>query len=120
MRDMLAEALRREGWQVTECADVVPWLLSCLCQAWFPTAGPHGDTCDVVVSDIRMADLSGLDALRMLKQLRCADSCPPTILITAFGDEATHQKAREAGAVAVLDKPFATRDLIETIRAAAR
>lgn len=119
MREMLAEALRRGGCQVTECADPVRWLLSCIGQAWGPPASEaHSQHYDVVVSDIRMPNLSGLDALRILKQLRCTDTCPPTILITAFGDPATHQTARELGAVAVLDKPFATRDLLEAVRAA--
>jgi DNA-binding NtrC family response regulator len=31
---------------------------------------------------------------------------PPFILFTAFGDEDTHQRALEIGALTLLDKPF--------------
>ena len=34
------------------------------------------------------------------------------ILITAFGDQATHVRAKMAGAVAVLDKPFEIETLL--------
>ncbi len=120
LRQMLAEALRREGWRVTACADVRLWLRSCIDKGWTPVSGEHTNPCenryDIIVSDIRMPDLSGLEALEILQELQCAHLCPPTILITAFGDETTHHKARELGAWTVLDKPFATKDLIETVR----
>ncbi len=40
----------------------------------------------------------------------------PVILITAFGDEATHREARDLGAVRVLDKPFALDSLVALVR----
>jgi DNA-binding response OmpR family regulator len=41
---------------------------------------------------------------------------PPTILITAFGDDQTHANARRFGARAVLDKPFDINVLMEKVR----
>jgi len=119
MRDMLAEAFQRQGWQVTECADPMRWLQSCVREASTMDVVEYTamDGCyDVVVSDIRMPNMSGLDVLRILGDIHCADACPPTIFITAFGDEDTHRRARELGAVTVLDKPFAVRDLVEKVR----
>jgi len=55
-----------------------------------------------------MPGLTGLDVLAIL---RCANRTTPVILITAFGDEATHAEGRELGAVAVLDKPFNVQEL---------
>jgi two-component system, response regulator, stage 0 sporulation protein F len=114
MREMLAEALRQEGYHVTECAKALPWLLFCV----HNSANGSGDTADydVVVSDIRMPNIGGLDVLRIIRDIRCAEFCPPTILITAFGDEQTHATAKTLGAAAVLDKPFQIHDLIEMIR----
>ena len=66
---------------------------------------------DIVISDVRMPGLTGLDVLAIL---RCANWATPVILITAFGDEATHAEGRELGAVAVFDKPFN----VEQLRAA--
>jgi len=39
----------------------------------------------------------------------------PFILITAFGDEKTHQRALDLGAKAVLDKPFDLDELRKAI-----
>jgi DNA-binding NtrC family response regulator len=63
---------------------------------------------DVLVSDVRMPGLGGLDVLRGLRHCEWAN---PVILITAFGDEATHLEAVRLGAAAVLDKPFDVDDL---------
>jgi DNA-binding response OmpR family regulator len=55
---------------------------------------------DLIVSDVRMPDGSGLDALEALERRT------PVLLMTAFGSEATHLTARVLGAAGVLDKPF--------------
>jgi len=122
MRDMLAETFRKEGFWVTQCADPLRWLQSCVRKASSPCSGGYigADTYGVVVSDIRMPNMSGLDVLRILRDIHCADACPPTIFITAFGDAETHERARELGAVTVLDKPFDVKDLIEQVRAVTR
>jgi hypothetical protein len=38
---------------------------------------------------------------------------PPIIVITAFGGDEVHQRAKEAGAVTVLDQPFEIQDLLK-------
>lgn len=119
MREMVAEALRREGYQVTECEDAFPWLRFCLREVSPRSMGVPSNRYDVVVSDIRMPGISGLDVLKFLKDIGCELCCPATIFITAFGDENTHRIARELGAAAVLDKPFAIKELIGRIRAVA-
>lgn len=122
MREMLADAFRRQGWKVTACVDGFRWLHSCVHQASSPQPEEYAGSefYNVVVSDVRMPNMSGLDVLRILGASRCLDVCPPTIFITAFGDESTHERACELGAVAVLDKPFALGDLIERVRAVTR
>jgi len=119
MREMLTEAFGREGWKVTQAADGERWLQACISEATSvdimeSTVG--GLSYDVVVSDIRMPNTSGLDVLRILNELRCSGVCPPTIFITAFGDAATHAEARRLGAVTVFDKPFDIKALIRAIR----
>ena len=119
MREMLAEALRREGCRVTECADAVRWIEFCMSEATTTGAETSDERYDVVVSDIRMPRVNGLDVLRIVRQVGHGNSCPPTILITAFGDEETHRKASELGAVAVLDKPFPIKQLTDKVLALA-
>ncbi len=71
----------------------------------------------VVVTDQRMPGLDGLTALRYLRH---AGVDAPVVLITAFGDAATHAAARALGAAAVFDKPFSIVDLRTRVRALAR
>jgi DNA-binding response OmpR family regulator len=68
---------------------------------------------DLIVSDIRLPGISGLDALRAFHY---AGGFTPTILITAFGDEWTHSKSELLGAVDMFDKPFDIDDLVARVR----
>jgi DNA-binding response OmpR family regulator len=68
---------------------------------------------DLVISDIRMPRISGLDVLRAES---FGGEFPPIILITAFGDEWTHGKAKYLGAVDVFDKPFDIGELVDRVR----
>jgi len=66
----------------------------------------------VLVSDVKMPGASGLE---VLQQLRARDANVRVVLITAFGDSRTHQRAERLGAEAVLDKPFDVGDLLEVV-----
>jgi len=109
LRAFLAEALRAQGYQVEEIADGAQ-LLEFVANRLRSNGSIAG--VDVVVSDIRMPGFSGMDVLVGLR--RVLDRTP-VILITAFGDESTHQLARAFGAVAVLDKPFDVEHLTDTV-----
>lgn len=110
LRQVIAEALRAEGFEVIE-ADCGAQLLDLI----GPTlmGKPGGPPAEVVVSDFRMPGLSGISVLGGLRQF---DGGLPFILITAFGDPVTHAEARRLGATAVLDKPFEMRQLIDLVR----
>ena len=116
MLNMLSEALIQEGYRVTKCTKALDWLLSCIHNSGGNMSSGTDNRFDVVISDIRMPKMGGLDALRIINDLNCAEVCPPTILITAFGDEETHSMARILGAAEVLDKPFDINDLIQNVR----
>jgi CheY-like chemotaxis protein len=66
----------------------------------------------LVVTDVHMPGATGLDAL---ERIRATTPEVPVILITAFGDPETHQRARELGALAVFNKPFPLQLLRETV-----
>ncbi len=72
---------------------------------------------DVILSDIRMAGISGPDALR---QLRASGDATPVILLTTFDDSALMLEAVEAGAQGFLLKDAAPEDLHDAIVAVAR
>ena len=65
---------------------------------------------DLVLLDLMMPNLSGLD---VLARIRASDRLKhlPCIILTAAGQEAQHQKAMELGATEFLTKPFSPKKL---------
>jgi CheY-like chemotaxis protein len=57
----------------------------------------------LILSDINMPGMSGLELLRKAKALR---TDVPVIMITAYGDAETKRKALEGGAEALFTKPI--------------
>ena len=100
MRRLLSTTLSRDGFEVIEAKDGND-LIRLIGDQIFEGRGEPG--IDLIVSDIRMPGLSGMN---VLAGLRKADWATPVLLITAFGDKETHQEARRLGAVGVFDKPF--------------
>ena len=69
----------------------------------------------VVVSDIRMP---GIDGLQLLEQLHGQDADLPVLLITGHGDVPLAVQAMRAGAYDFLEKPFASDALLDSVRRA--
>ena len=109
MRALLVRWIRTDGYEVIDCRDGVQ-LYDYLERTVL--TGELADF-DLLVSDIRMP---GEFVFDVLEELQGCDGLPPTILITAFGDPATHAEARELGALTVFDKPFEMEVLMEEIR----
>ena len=109
MRRLLARALCETGYEVTECRhgmDVVKRLEAFI-------LGKDALDYELIISDILMPGLTGLEILEELHECR---GFPPVILITAFGDEGVHARARKFGAAAMFDKPFEIDDLLSKVR----
>jgi DNA-binding response OmpR family regulator len=113
MRKLLAWALRADGYEVIEVDNGVD-------------LGVHlslGDGTgkssefDLVISDVRMPGLSGLQVLMGLRRL---DRTLPCILFTAFGDQELHAEASRQGAAALLDKPFEIDELRTLVKVVLR
>jgi DNA-binding response OmpR family regulator len=105
MRSLVANALREDGYDVTEAGDGGRMLVR-LARA-YGGATPY----DLLVSDVRMPVCSGL---QILESLRLARWRTPFILMTAFGDEQTRARAETLGAT-VFMKPFEMDDLRATV-----
>jgi DNA-binding NarL/FixJ family response regulator len=101
-------------------------LVDLLVQAGFEVVGQAADGADavalakqlepdVVLMDLRMPVLGGLDATRLIK-----DACPATqvVLLTAFESPALEQQAEEAGCFAYLVKGGPPGDLRLTLHQA--
>jgi two-component system, OmpR family, response regulator RegX3 len=100
--DPLAEGLRREGFEVERAATGEAAL-----------AAPPAD---IVLLDLRLPDVDGLDVCRRLRER----SDVPIIVVTARGEEADRVVGLELGADDYVVKPFGRRELIARIRAVMR
>ncbi len=69
---------------------------------------------DVVLMDIKMPDMDGIDAAKLLTEERIA----PVVLLTAYRDRDLIQHAREAGVVGYLVKPVQEANLAPAIEIA--
>jgi two-component system cell cycle response regulator DivK len=70
---------------------------------------------DLILMDIQLPKISGLDAMRRLRA-EAATAKTPIIAITSFALSGDAQKATEVGATAYLAKPYSPRDLLGLIR----
>jgi two-component system response regulator HydG len=105
MRKSLAILLRRESYAVTEA----------------PGGAEGADALgsgafDLVIADLRMEGVSGLDILRLAKRAR---PDPEVILITAFGTVESAVEAMKLGAFDFITKPFQAEEILLRVRNAA-
>ena len=70
---------------------------------------------DLILMDIQLPKMSGLDATRQLRA-QAATRETPIITITSFALSGDDQKAKDAGATAYLAKPYSPFDLLNLIR----
>lgn len=100
----LAEMLREEGYDVVgeagdgqEAVDLAEKLMP-----------------DLVIMDVKMPRRDGIDAAKEIAAKRIA----PIVVLTAFSQRDLVERARDAGALAYLVKPFSVTDLIPAIELA--
>jgi len=71
---------------------------------------------DLILMDIQLPKMSGLDATRQLRG-DARTAAVPIIVVTSFALSGDDQKAKAAGATAYLAKPYSPRELLAKIRA---
>lgn len=102
LRELLNFSLARAGYLVTCCENGLD-LLDRLLQP---------QDYDLVISDLRMPALTGLEVLEYLHD---AGQQLPFICMTAFGDRQTHESAYKFGATATIDKPFDLDEMLTLV-----
>jgi len=70
---------------------------------------------DMILMDIQLPKISGLEAIRRLRA-EPATAATPIVAITSFALSGDDEKAKDAGATAYLTKPYSPYDLLKLIR----
>jgi FixJ family two-component response regulator len=102
LRASLKRLMRSSGYTVEVFASAAEFL-----------AFPRLDEIACLIADINMPGISGLELFR---RLISAGRPIPTILITAYPDEAARTRALNDGALCYLTKPFVDDDLMRCVR----
>jgi CheY-like chemotaxis protein len=104
---LLREALAREGYQAELRRDGREALERLL----------EGPPVDLVVLDVLMPGLTGVDVLRALRE-RGRDV--PVVVMSSFLSEEVRRACRSLGRVGLLEKPFGVEDLRRAVSQAVR
>ena len=106
---MVAEFLAQSGYRVEHAADGASGLAAM-------AAGPP----QLVILDLMLPDIDGLEVSRRIRQLPGAAAQVPLLMLTAKGDPLDRVIGLEMGADDYLPKPFEPRELLARIRAVLR
>lgn len=110
LAQMVGEYLGQSGLQVTHMADGASGL------ARLQGSEPP----DLVILDLMLPDMDGLEVCRRLRALPGAAARVPVLMLTAKGDPMDRVIGLEIGADDYLPKPFEPRELLARIRAILR
>ena len=105
LRALLATALETVGYRVVQVATGEHLV------AAVRRLIEEGEPLRVIITDVRMPTLGGLEAARLLRE---AGHETPLIFMTAFGDAWTRSQAAELGAM-LLDKPLSLNVLRQAV-----
>lgn len=104
MRQSLVDLLEAAGWQVDAVA-----------RATLVAARLNGNLPDVILSDVRMPGMTGIELLASLDPT----TAPPLVLISAHGDIPMAVQAMQDGAYSFVEKPYEPRRLLSILSHAA-
>lgn len=113
LASMVAEYLEQNGYTVSKAPDAKTGLESL---ANKPDGAPH----DLVILDLMLPDMDGLEVCRRIRAMPTATANTPVLMLTAKGDPMDRIIGLEMGADDYLPKPFEPRELLARIRAVLR
>ncbi|MGQ0601923.1 MAG: response regulator [Anaerolineales bacterium] len=105
VRRLIELALRKDRYRLTMTANGARAL-----------AAIQADRPDLIIADLMMPEMTGLELLATLKSSPTLKHIP-VIVVTAAGQQAHVEEARRLGAATCVLKPFAQGEFLATIRA---
>ena len=110
---MVAQYLEQSGYTVSHAGDGASGLSHV-------SAPAPGQTPELVILDLMLPDMDGLEVCRRIRALPPAQAQTPVLMLTAKGDPMDRIIGLEIGADDYLPKPFEPRELLARIRAVLR
>jgi two-component system, chemotaxis family, chemotaxis protein CheY len=104
MRQMVKLTLSGAGYQVVEAGDGADGL-----------AKAQGTAVDMVVTDLNMPVMNGLQLIRELRKLPTYKGIP-ILFLTTESDASMKQEAKAAGATGWITKPFQQEQLVTVVK----
>ncbi|PIT71321.1 response regulator [Limnohabitans sp. B9-3] len=111
---MVGEYLRQSGFEVQHAANGLTGL------RLLQEADSRGEPTSLVLLDLMLPDIDGLDVCRRIRGLPGHLAQTPVLMLTAKGDPMDRIVGLEIGADDYLPKPFEPRELLARIRAVLR
>jgi two-component system chemotaxis response regulator CheY len=105
VRQQVSMALKQAGFAIVEAADGQEAL----------DAIESNRAIDMVVCDVNMPVLNGLEMVEKVKQ-NPAHKALPILMLTTEGQPSMIRRAKEAGAVGWIVKPFDANQLVQTAK----
>lgn len=109
MRGMVSHALNEAGFETTEAENGKDALIK------LTTMEVGGTKPDVIVTDINMPEMDGIELVREIRKLSAFKHVPVLVLTTDNTDE-KKEVGRAAGATGWLVKPFDSELILKVIR----
>ena len=110
---MVAQYLQQSGYTVSHAGDGTTGLSQV-------SAPAPGQTPELVILDLMLPDMDGLEVCRRIRALPPGQAQTPVLMLTAKGDSMDRIIGLEIGADDYLPKPFEPRELLARIRAVLR
>jgi two-component system, chemotaxis family, chemotaxis protein CheY len=104
VRQQVSMALKQAGFAIVEAADGEEAL-----------AALEANRIDMVVCDVNMPVLNGLEMVEKVK-LRPEHKALPILMLTTEGQPSMIKRAKQAGAVGWIVKPFDATQLVQTAK----
>ena len=104
VRELVSIILRREGFEVVESTNGKDALIKL-----------NGSNVDVLVTDLNMPEMGGLELVRKLRN-RTGSELTPVIMMTSENHESMRKKVENAGINKWILKPCIRRDLKKAVR----
>lgn len=104
IRDMVALALRRAGYEVLQAENGIKALILL-----------DDSPVDLIITDLNMPRMDGAEVVRELRT-KARHRATPILVLTIEGEDDKKQECRDAGATGWIVKPFAPSHLVSVVQ----